>query len=336
MAEDKILLGHGSGGKLMHDLIEKLLLKYFKNPYLEKLTDAAAVGLKNKKLAFSTDSFVVKPLFFPGGDIGKLAVAGTVNDLVMMAAKPLFLSCAMIIEEGFTISVLEKIVKSMSEAAMDARVQIITGDLKVVEKGSCDGIFINTTGIGEIANSVELSTDNIRAGDKIIINGPIGQHGLAVLSARKELDFNFGIRSDCAALSKLILPLLDQNSGIKFMRDPTRGGLATTLNEITSETNLGIMIDEEKVPVSQSVKAGCEILGFDPLYVANEGKVVLVAAKSKAKKILARLKKHPLGKNSQIIGEFRKDPKGKVCLKTSVGGVRIVDMLISEILPRIC
>ncbi|MBM3247857.1 MAG: hydrogenase expression/formation protein HypE [Candidatus Omnitrophica bacterium] len=336
MKQDKILLGHGSGGKLMHDLIKNLLLKYFRNPYLDELTDAAIIGLKNKRLAFTTDSFVVKPLFFPGGNIGKLAVVGTVNDLVMMGARPLFLSCAMIIEEGFSISVLERIVKSMKEAAKEAGVEIATGDLKVVEKGSCDGIFINTTGIGEVLDRVELSTAKIKTGDKIIINGSIGQHGLAVLSARNELDFDFKIKSDCAALSKLILPLLIGDSGIKFMRDPTRGGLATTLNEITDKTNLGIMLDEERIPVPQSVKAGCEILGLDPLYIANEGKVVLVVEGSKAKKTLAKLKKLPLGKNAQIIGEFVNKPQNKVCLRTSVGGIRIVDMLASEILPRIC
>lgn len=336
MNQDKVLLGHGSGGKLMHDLIKNLLLKYFKNPYLDKLTDAAIIRLKNKKVAFTTDSFVVKPLFFPGGNIGKLAVVGTVNDLAVMGAKPLFLSCAMIIEEGFSSAILEKIVKSIKEAAKDTGVEIITGDLKVVEKHSCDGIFINTTGIGEVLDNAGLSTDKIKSGDKIIINGPIGQHGLAVLSARKELDFDFKIKSDCAALSKLILPLFTEKLGIKFMRDPTRGGLATTLNEITDKTNLGIMLDEEKIPVTQSVKAGCEILGLDPLYVANEGKAVLVVEKSKAKNILAKLKKHPLGKSAAIIGEFIDKPQNKVCLKTSVGGVRIVDMLTSEILPRIC
>jgi len=336
MKQDKILLGHGSGGKLMHDLIKNLMLKYFKNPYLDKLTDAAIIGLKNKRLAFTTDSFVVKPLFFPGGNIGKLAVVGTVNDLVMMGARPLFLSCAMIIEEGFSISVLERIVKSMKEQAKETGVEIVTGDLKVVERGSCDGIFINTTGIGEVLDSAGLSTAKIKTGDKIIINGSIGQHGLAVLSARNELDFDFKIKSDCAALSKLILPLLKGDSGIKFMRDPTRGGLATTLNEVTDKTNLGIMLDEEKIPVPQSVKAGCEILGLDPLYIANEGKVVMVTEGSKAKKTLARLKTHPLGKNAKIIGEFVTKPRKKVCLKTAVGGIRIVDMLTSEILPRIC
>lgn len=336
MAKDKILLGHGSGGKLMHDLIKNLLLKYFKNPYLDKLTDAAIIGLKNKKFAFTTDSFVVKPLFFPGGNIGKLAVVGTVNDLVVMGARPSFLSCAMIIEEGFSISILERIVKSMKEAVKETGVGIVTGDLKVVERGSCDGIFINTTGIGELIDSAELSTAKIKAGDKIIINGSIGQHGLAVLSARNELDFDFRIKSDCAALSRLILPLLSRGSGIKFMRDPTRGGLATTLNEITDKTNLGIMLDEERIPVPQSVQAGCEILGLDPLYIANEGKVVMVVEQLKAGKLLARLRKHPLGKNAQIIGEFVSKPSNKVCLKTSVGGIRIVDMLTSEILPRIC
>ncbi|MFH1655237.1 MAG: hydrogenase expression/formation protein HypE [Candidatus Omnitrophota bacterium] len=336
MKEDKILLAHGSGGKLMHDLINNLFLKHLNNPYLKDLNDASIIKLKNRNLAFTTDSFVVKPLFFPGGDIGKLAVFGTINDLAVMAARPLFLSCGMIVQEGLSISVLEKVTKSLAEAANESNVNIITGDFKVVEKESCDGIFINTAGIGEVIKGVNISMNNIKAGDKIIINGPIGQHGIAVLAARKELDFNFNIKSDCGGLSKLIIPLLKNASGIKFMRDPTRGGLATTLNEITDKTGLGIILDENKIPVSKSVKASCEILGLDPLYIANEGKVVLIVDNKKASNILRKLKQHPLGRQAQIIGEITKKQKGRVCLNTSVGGRRIVDMLTGEILPRIC
>jgi len=336
MKEDKILLGHGSGGKLMHDLIKNLFLKHLSNPYLKNLGDSAIIKLKKGNLAFTTDSFVVKPLFFPAGDIGKLAVFGTVNDLAVMGARPLFLSCGMIVQEGLSISILERITKSLAEAAKKSKVNIITGDFKVVDKDSCDGIFINTAGIGEIIDGTNIAMNNIKARDKIIINGPIGQHGIAVLAARKELDFDFNIKSDCDALSSLIVPLLNKTSGIKFMRDPTRGGLATTLNEISDKTGLGIVLDENKIPVSKQVKASCEILGFDPLYIANEGKVVLIVDNRKAANILKRIKRHPLGKQAQIIGEVVKKPKSKVCLRTSVGGIRIIDILTSEILPRIC
>jgi hydrogenase expression/formation protein HypE len=336
MKEDKILLGHGSGGKLMHDLIENLFLRYLNNSYLNKLSDASIIEFKNKKFAFTTDSFVVKPIFFPGGDIAKLAICGTVNDLVVMGARPLFLSCAMIVQEGFKISYLERITKSLSENAKKIGVKIITGDLKVVERNSCDGIFINTAGIGEVIDGTDISMTNIKLGDKIIINGEIGKHGIAVLAAREELDFNFNIKSDLAALSGLIIPLLKDFSGVKFMRDPTRGGLATTLNEITNKIGVGVMLEEERIPISKSVKASCELLGLDPLYIANEGKVILVVNKKQAEKILKRLRAHPLGKRSQIIGEVINRPKGRVCLRTLVGGARIIDMLTSEMLPRIC
>ena len=275
-------------------------------------------------------------MFFPGGDIGKLAVFGTINDLAVMGARPLFLSCSMIVREGFPISLLEKITKSLAAAAKKSKIDIATGDFKVVEKESCDGIFINTAGIGKFIGAVNMSMKNIRPKDKIIINGNIAQHGMAVLAARKELDFNFNVKSDCAALFSLIIPLLNNTSGIKFMRDPTRGGLATTLNEISEKTELGIILEEDKIPVSKSVKATCEILGLDPLYIANEGKVVLIVDNKKADSILKRLRRHPLGKQAQIIGEIANNPKKRVCLNTSVGGRRVIDMLTSEILPRIC
>lgn len=333
---DKILLGHGSGGKLMHDLIREVFLKHLDNPYLAKMNDAAVINFGKERLAFTTDSFVVKPLFFSGGDIGKLAICGTVNDLTVMGAESLFISCAVIIEEGFSIKTLEKITQSLSEQARQAGVSIVTGDVKVVEKGSCDGIFINTAGIGKILPGINLSIKNIRAGDKIIINGPLGQHGIAVLAGRKELNFDFKIKSDCAALNKLILPLLKKGGAIRFMRDPTRGGLATTLNEITQSTGCAISLEEKNIPVSAPVKSACEILGLDPLYIANEGKALLIVASKMAQKILRQIKKHPLGKNSRIIGEVEKSPRGKVYLKTASGGKRIVDMLTSDALPRIC
>jgi hydrogenase expression/formation protein HypE len=333
---DKILLGHGSGGKLMHDLIKDVFLKHLSNPYLEKMADAARIDFGREKLCLTTDSFVVKPLFFPGGDIGKLAICGTVNDLTVMGARPRFISCAMIIEEGFAIKTLEKITRSLAGQAKIAKVEIVTGDVKVVEKGACDGIFINTAGIGEVLPGVNLSASLIRPGDKIIINGPLGLHGIAVLAGRKQLDFDFSIKSDCAALNGLLLPLLKDPGAIKFMRDPTRGGLATTLNEICQAAGLAIMLEEKNIPISPSVKSACEILGLDPLHLANEGKAIIIAAGKKAEGILRQLKKHPLGKNSRIIGQIEGSPRGKVYLKTLSGGRRIVDMPVADSLPRIC
>ena len=318
----------------MHDLIKDVFLKHLGNQYLRKMTDAAVLNFGNRKLAFTTDSFVVKPLFFPGGDIGKLAVCGTVNDLVVMGARPLFISCAMIIEEGFSIEVLEKITRSLSEEAKNAGVSVVTGDVKVVEKGSCDGIFINTAGVGEQA--IDININNIRPGDAVIINGPIGQHGIAILAARNQLELAVRVKSDCASLPSLITPLLKYRQGIKFMRDPTRGGLATTLNEIAQTRNCAIMIDEESIPVSPAIKSSCEILGLDPLYLPNEGRVVLIVDNQAADKILHKMRRHPLGKGAQIIGRIEKNPPQRVYLKTISGGRRIVDMLVSDALPRIC
>ncbi|MFC1703387.1 hydrogenase expression/formation protein HypE [Candidatus Omnitrophota bacterium] len=336
MMMKKILLGHGSGGKLMHSLIKDVLVKHLANPYLNTLSDASIVKVGGKKIAFTTDSFVVKPLFFPGSDIGKLAVYGTVNDLSVMGAMPYYISCAIIVEEGFEIKKLERITRSLQEAAKRARVHITTGDFKVVEKGSCDGIFINTAGIGEVLSGIDLRMSNIKPSDKIIINGPVGEHGIAVMKERMQLDFDFSVKSDCAPLRDLVAPLFKIKSAVKFMRDPTRGGLATTLNEITDHNNLGIMLEEKSIPITPSVRAACEILGLDPLYIANEGKVIVVVAKDKAPAVLALLRRHPLGKKAAIIGEVVRAPRGKVCLNTRSGGVRIVDMLTSDPLPRIC
>lgn len=319
----------------MHNLIKELLLKKFHNPILKELSDSALIRYKDK-LAFTTDSFVVSPLKFPGGDIGKLAVCGTVNDLVMLAAVPEYLSLALIIEEGLDYGILEYIADSISLNARKAGVAIVSGDVKVVERGACDKIFINTSGIGRVIQNKKLSLKNIRAGDKLIITGNIGQHGIAVLAKRKELDLGFNIRSDCAALNRLIIPILKKTEAIKFMRDPTRGGVATTLNEVAEGSGLGIVIEEKNIPVSAKVRAACELLGIEPLYVACEGVAIMVVEKNSAKQILRALRKHPLGRNAQIVGTIAKEPKGKVVLSTSFGTQRIVDMLTSEPLPRIC
>ncbi len=334
-SKKRILLGHGSGGRLMHSLIKDLLLKKLDNPILKELSDSAVINYK-ERVAFTTDSFVVSPLFFPGADIGKLAVCGTVNDLVMQGARPEYLSLALIIEEGLDYGILEKIVDSISINARKSGASFVTGDIKVVEKGACDKIFINTSGIGRITGNKRLSIKNIEPGDSVIITGRIAQHGLAVLAKRRELDLGLNIKSDCAALGELIIPVLKKSDAIKFMRDPTRGGVATTLNEIAENSGLGIIIDEESIPVSGKVKAACELLGIDPLYIANEGIALLVVKRKSAVKILKLLRKHPLGRSAQIIGKIVKEPKGRVIMSTSLGTRRIVDMLTSEPLPRIC
>ena len=331
----KILMGHGSGGRLTHHLIKNLLLKKLNNPILEELADSALINYKDR-LAFTTDSFVVSPLFFSGGDIGKLAVCGTINDLVMLGAVPEYLSLALIIEEGLDYKILEKIVDSISFHARKTGVYFVTGDIKVVEKGACDKIFINTSGIGRIVAGKKLSVKNIAPQDKVIVSGEIGQHGLAVLAKRKELDLGFNIKSDCSALGDLIIPVLKKTEAIKFMRDPTRGGVATTLNEVAQASGLGIVIEEKSLPISKKVRVACELLGIDPLYVANEGRAIMVVRKDAARKVLSLLRKHPLGRNAQIIGSVVKEPKGQVILNTIIATQRIVDMLTTEPLPRIC
>lgn len=304
------------------------------NPILSELSDSAKIDYK-EKIAFTTDSFVVSPLFFPGGDIGKLAVCGTVNDLVMAGAVPEYLSLGLIIEEGLDQAVLEKIINSISLHAKRASVVIVTGDTKVVEKGALDKLFINTAGIGRIINK-GISINNIRPRDKIILTGNIAEHGLAVLTKRKGLNLGFNIKSDCAALNSLIIPLLMMTKAIKFMRDPTRGGVATTLNEIAESLRLGIVIEEKNIPISQKAKVACELLGIDPLYVANEGKALLVVAPSSAHKILALLRRKPQGRNARIIGEVIKENKGRLLMRTMINTERILDMLTNEPLPRIC
>jgi hydrogenase expression/formation protein HypE len=336
--DDKVLLGHGSGGKLSHDLISNLFVKYFKNEYLNKQTDAAIVEIGEKQLSFTTDSFVVDPIFFPGGDIGKLAVCGTVNDLAVSGATPLFLSAGFIIEEGFPFNDLETIVSSMATESQKAGVIIVTGDTKVVDRGKCDKIFINTAGIGKIAeqNLHIGEASNIKPGDKIIINGSIGDHGMAVLAARKELNIQSDIRSDCASLNGLIQNVLETTNGIKFMRDATRGGLATVLAELAEKKNFGVTIEESQLLVGQKVKAFCELLGFDPLYVANEGKVVIVVDADSAEKLIRVMTEHEFGRDARIIGEITGNYPGRAFINTGIGGKRIIDMLAGEQLPRIC
>ena len=336
MKEDRILLSHGSGGKLSFNLIKKLFLSNFNNPYLKKLDDGAVLNIKGLKLAYTTDSYTVDPLFFKGGNIGELAVYGTVNDLAMCGATPLYLSCSFIIEEGFSLSLLEKIVLSMREASVVARVDIVTGDTKVVNRGAADKIFINTSGVGTVKEGVNISGSNAKVGDVVIINGPIGSHGIAVLSEREGLKFETDIKSDTAPLSSLVADMLKVNKDIHVLRDPTRGGLSTTLNEIALSSNVEIEINEDDIPIQEEVRAACEILGYDPLYLANEGKLVVFVPSEIAPNILKKMRKNRYGKESKIIGRVIKKSEGKVYLNTTIGGKRIVDMLTGEQLPRIC
>lgn len=338
MMKKNILLGHGSGGQLSHDLISKLFVKYFTNPILDQQTDAAVLKIHSENLAFTTDSFVVDPIFFPGGNIGKLAVAGTVNDVAVSGAVPLYLSASFIIEEGLPLSDLEMIVRSMAEEAEKAGVMIVTGDTKVVNRGKADKVFINTTGIGKLPaeRSGIGSGRKVKPGDKIIINGSIADHGMCIMAAREDIRFTTNIESDCACLNHLIGEALGVSDNIHFMRDATRGGLATVLCELAAGKDFGIEIREEALPVRESVRGICELLGFDPLYVANEGKVLMVVGEEDADKVLAALKENELGSGAAIIGEVVGEHSGKAWLTTGIGGRRIIDMLAGEQLPRIC
>jgi hydrogenase expression/formation protein HypE len=332
----QITLAHGSGGKMSQDLIRDVFMKHLGNETLNKVDDAAVLQAGTGKIAFTTDTFVIKPVFFPGGNIGNLAVCGTVNDLAVTGAKPVALSAGFIIEEGFSINDLEAIVISMSECAKEAGVQIVTGDTKVVGKGEADGIFINTSGIGTIEASVDLDVSKISVGDKVIVTGTLGDHALAILSKREGLSFETALISDSAPLNKMLIGLVEEVPMIKFMRDPTRGGVAATLNEISNDRDFGILLDENTLPVSEGVAGACELLGMDPLYLANEGKALVVVGKDNADKAIATLKKNKYGKDATIIGEITSENAGKVCLKTRLGVVRIVDMPVGEQLPRIC
>jgi hydrogenase expression/formation protein HypE len=329
---NKIEIGHGSGGKLTRDLINSLFLKYFSSSELRSLEDAAAINVNSGKTAFTTDSYVIRPLFFPGGNIGKLSVCGTINDLVVSGALPEYLSLGFIIEEGFSFDHLEKIVKSIAEEAGNSGIKIVTGDTKVVEKGKCDGIYINTAGVGQIINNV--SVDNVSDGDVVIVTGTIGDHGTAVALARDDFDIETKVLSDCASLGSLLKPLFDLD-GLKWMRDPTRGGAATVLVELSEVTGLGIRIFEDKIPVREDVRFISDMLGYDPLYLANEGKAILITSKETAEPAIEMLKKHPLGKDAAVVGEMSSAFNG-LRLKTKIGGERPLDMLEEDQLPRIC
>jgi hydrogenase expression/formation protein HypE len=336
MTFDKILLDHGSGGRASHELIEQVFAPRFQNPFLNEMNDSAVFDLKGGKLAFTTDSYVVDPIFFPGGDIGSLAVCGTVNDLAMRGARPYYLSVGFIIEEGFLLSDLEQILASMERAAREAEVQVVTGDTKVVPKGAVDKIFINTSGIGLIPEGINIAGQNARPGDAVLVSGTLGDHGLTILSKREGLAFESTLRSDAAPLNHLVQDMLQTGSEIHVLRDPTRGGLATTLNEIAGQSQVGLEIWEEAIPIRDSVSAASEILGLDPLYVANEGKLIAILPLSQAEAVLAAMKKNPYGREAAIIGEVGIENPGKVVMKTVIGGKRLVDMLTGEQLPRIC
>ncbi len=333
--KDKILLAHGSGGKLAHELVEKSFVKAFSNPFLAKLDDSAVIDLSGT-IAFTTDSYVVSPIFFPGGDIGKLAVFGTVNDLAMSGARPLYLSLSFIIEEGLPLDELNQIVDSVQRAAQEAGVEIVTGDTKVVNRGSADKLFINTAGVGIIPEGVDISGSNARPGDKVLLSGTIGDHGIAVLSQREGLSFSTKLESDCAPLNSLVAEMLNASPNIHCLRDPTRGGLATSLNELAKQSKVNIRIEEEKIPVREEVLAACEMLGFDPLYVANEGKLVAIVPDKDADKVLKAVRGNHYGRSAAIIGEVRAEHPGRVAMKTCLGASRIVDMLVGDLLPRIC
>jgi hydrogenase expression/formation protein HypE len=344
--DEQITLAHGSGGRAMHELIEGLFLEYLRNPLLEALEDQAVFevgeGEGRARLAFTTDSYVVTPVFFPGGDIGRLAVCGTVNDLAMSGARPLYLSSAFIIEEGFPIEELRQILASMREAAAEAGVLVVTGDTKVVQKGGADRVFINTAGIGIVETDVRISAARAQVGDKVILSGTVGDHGTTIMIARGELELETDIKSDTAPLHSLVREMLEEAArasdagAVHTLRDPTRGGVATTLNEIALASEVCIEIEEKRIPVREEVKGACEILGLDPLYVANEGKLIALVAADAADAVVARMRAHEYGRDACVIGEVKAEPQGIVAMRTGFGGTRIVDMLVGEQLPRIC
>ena len=339
--DEHVTLAHGGGGKAMRNLIEDVFVGAFDNPLLGPLEDQAVLPLAalaalGDRLAFTTDSYVVSPLFFNGGDIGTLAVAGTVNDLAVSGARPLFLSCAVVIEEGFPVEGLRRVVASMKSVAAEARVQIVTGDTKVVERGAADKLFINTAGIGVVPTGVSISAANARPGDVVIVNGTLGDHGTAILIARGQLALESDIASDCRPLADLVAAMLATCPAIHCLRDATRGGVATVLNEFAASSQVAIRIDETALPLREDVKGACEILGLDPLYLANEGKLVAIVPADAAPRVLAAMRAHPAGRDAAVIGAVTEAPHGTVILRTGFGGERIVDMLVGEQLPRIC
>ncbi|MCP3875259.1 MAG: hydrogenase expression/formation protein HypE [Desulfobacteraceae bacterium] len=336
MTEEKILLDHGSGGKVSHSMFSDIILPLFENPELSKQDDGATLDIDGAKLAFSTDSYVVDPIFFPGGNIGDLAVNGTINDISMCGAIPKFISVGLIIEEGLSIKDLKSILETMATAAKKAGVKIVTGDTKVVPRGKADKIFINTSGIGVIPDNVEVSGHNAKPGDKIIVSGTIADHGITVLSSREGLKFDSDIKTDSAPLNHMVQSIVQSDCDVHVLRDPTRGGLGTTLNEIAVQSQVGIKIDEQSLPIRGAVQGTCELLGFDPLYIANEGKLIAFVKPEDAQKALEIIQQDEFGKDAVIIGEVIDETPGKVFLQTAIGGSRIVDMLTGEQLPRIC
>jgi len=333
---DRILLGHGSGGQLTADLMRRVFLPAFKNDILASLEDQAVVGWSGARLAFTTDSFVVRPIFFPGGDIGKLAVHGTVNDLAVGGAKPLFLSAAFILEEGLALTDLQRIVTSMRQACDEAGVMLVTGDTKVVDRGKCDRVFITTSGIGVVPDGVSLSIRAARPGDRILVSGTIGDHGIAIMSIREGIEFETLLESDTAPLHDLTRVMLEACPSIRCMRDPTRGGLSSALNELATASQVGIKLRETAIPIRAEVRGACEMLGLDPLYVANEGKLIAVVPPADTDRLLEVMRLHPLGRNAAVIGEVVADHMGTVTLQSVIGGERVVSMLTGEQLPRIC
>lgn len=336
MKQDKIKLAHGSGGKLSHELVEQIMLPAFQNRILNEMHDGATLPNPGTRLAFTTDSFVIKPLFFAGGDIGKLAVCGTVNDLAMTGAVPLYLSAGFILEEGFSLEKLAAIVESMKSAAQEAGVSIVTGDTKVVEKGAADGIYINTAGIGSVLPEVNISPSNVKPGQKIILSGAVGEHAIAIMADRHGLELPHSVKSDCAPLNHMVKDILTAVPQVAVMRDPTRGGLAATLNEIALQAKAGIMLEEERILIRPEVAAVCDILGFDPYYLANEGKMLLFVEAQYSEKVLDIMRSHTYGREAGIIGEVTAVNPGKVGVRTSIGGIRLLDMPIADQLPRIC
>jgi hydrogenase expression/formation protein HypE len=343
VSKEAIILAHGSGGKLTHDLIRAVFLRYLGNPMLDAQDDAAVWAFTGdsapgagSRLAMTTDSYVVQPIFFPGGDIGKLAVCGTVNDLSMVGAQPLYLSAGFILEEGLPLAELEQVVASMARTAQEAGVAVVAGDTKVVDHGSADRIFINTAGVGIVPPGIDISGAKAKPGDVVIVSGPIGMHGLAIMSQREGLGFSFPLQSDCAPLNGLVAAMLQADAHIHCLRDPTRGGLATTLVELATQSQVGIEIEETRVPVPEGVRAACELLGLDALYAANEGKLVAIVPPEAETQVLNAMRQHPLGREAVTIGQVTAAHAGRVVLHTALGAHRILDMLSGAQLPRIC
>jgi hydrogenase expression/formation protein HypE len=332
---ERILLAHGSGGKLSQELVNKFIVDVIGNPILARMDDSAVIDLPGKT-AFTTDSYVVSPIFFPGGDIGRLAICGTVNDLAAAGATPVYLSLSFIIEEGLLLSEFEQILRSIKETAEEAGVLIVTGDTKVVNKNGADKLFINTSGLGKIPDGLNISGHNARIGDKIILSGTIGDHGIAIMSKREGLQFEASVISDCAPLNHLVAQILQGSPDVHCLRDPTRGGLATTLNEIAQQSSVGIEIEEATIPVGRTVRGACEMLGLDPLYIANEGKMVIIVAPEDAPAVLDRIRMNRYGQQSALIGEVVAEHPGRVVMKTNLGASRFVDVPMGELLPRIC